>query len=111
MDFPFLAAILAWLGSAAAWVTGYLAAKFGYKVAVIAAVFAIYAAIWAALLGLLTGLWSLMPSGYPADALAFFPDPSVTASAVSIYLGTLITLRSLEFWRSFLGTSSIIAGQ
>ncbi len=112
MDVPFLAALLVWLGQAAAAIGGWIAAKWGYKVAVIAGVGAIFLAIWASVLAVLAGLGSLLPasSGLPAIALAALPDKSAVASAASIYFGTALTMRSVGYWKAWLSVAGTMAG-
>lgn len=109
MDFPFLAAILAWLGSAAAWVTGFIAARWGVKVALIGIMGAVFVSIWLALLGLLAVASHAVPSsGFPPTALAFMPSAGSVSAAVSLYLSTLIALRSLEYWRMWAGVAAVM---
>lgn len=111
MDAPFFVALLSWLGSAAATIGGWIAAKWGYKVALIALVGGVFLAIWAGVLAVLAGLASAFPAatGLPALALAALPDKSSVAAAASIYFGTALTMRSIDYWRRWLDVSATMA--
>lgn len=100
-------AFLQGLTGLGAWMAGIVAAKWGYKVALVAAVVAVYVAVWAAILALLAGLVALIPPfGFSAFLLQFFPSSAAIATAVSAYYGTLATLRSLEYWKAVTGLAA-----
>jgi hypothetical protein len=97
------------LGSFGAWAAGLVAARWGYKVALIAAVLAVYAAVWAAMIAALAALIALIPAPpFVAFVLQFFPSPGAVSVAVSAYFGTMATLRSLEYWRIVSGLAARI---
>lgn len=108
MDIPFLAAILSYLGSLAVGAASWLAARFGYKVALIALVAGVYVSIWFGVMALLTSVGALFPvaTGLPSLALAALPDKSSVAAAWSLYLGTRIALKSFDYWRLWLGVAA-----
>lgn len=108
MDIPFLAAILSYLGSLAVGAASWLAARFGYKVALIALVAGVFVSIWLGLMALLGTVSALFPasSGLPSIALAALPDKSSVAAAWSLYLGTRLTLKSFDYWRLWLGVAA-----
>jgi len=100
-------AILQGLGSLGAWAAGLVAAKWGYKVALVAAVLAVYAAVWAAFAAALAGLVALLPSYAFSDfVLQFFPSRAAVTLSASAYLGTLATLRSLDYWKAVTGLAA-----
>ena len=100
-------AILQGLGSLGAWAAGIVAAKWGYKVALVAAVVAVYVAVWAAMAAAFVALVALIPT-FPASAflLQFFPARSAIAVAVSAYFGTLALMRSWDYWRLVTGLAA-----
>lgn len=87
-----------------------IAAKYGLKVALIAAVLGVFAAIWAAMMALLGTAIALLPaSPLTPFALQFLPYPSAISAGVGSILTTLVTLRSLEFWRLSWGVTAKLA--
>lgn len=108
MDIPFLVAILSYIGSIAAGASAWLAARFGYKVALIAIVAGVFVSIWLGAMALLSSVAALFPasSGLPALALSALPDKGSVAAAWSLYLGTRVTLKSYDFWKLWLGIAA-----
>ena len=99
------------LGSLGAWMAGLAAAKWGYKVALVAAVLVVYAAVWAAMLAALAALVALLPASPFGDfLLQFFPSRGAVSLSVSAYLGTMATMRSLEYWRTVTGIAARVSG-
>lgn len=92
------------------WVIKEFAAKWGYKVALIAAVVAVYSAAFAAILVLLAAAGSAIPSSpLPAFVIQFFPSSAAVASAVSLYYGTMATLRGWDYFKMVSGVAAKIA--
>lgn len=100
-------AILQGLGSIGAWAAGLVAARWGYKVALVAAVVAVYVAVWAAIGVALASMIALIPS-FPASdfLLQFFPSRSAISTACAAYFGTLALMRSLDYWRLVTGLAA-----
>lgn len=100
-------AILQGLGSIGAWAAGLVAARWGYKVALVAAVVAVYLAVYAAIGLALAALISLIPS-MPVSSflLQFFPSRLSISVAVSAYFGTMALMRSLDYWRLVTGLAA-----
>lgn len=102
-------AILQGLGALGAWAAGLVAAKWGYKIALVAAVLAVYVAVWAAMLAAISVLVAAIPSSpLPAFTVQFFPSRGAVAAAVSMYFGTMATMRSLDYWRLATGLAARI---
>jgi hypothetical protein len=100
-------AIITAIGNFLVYVGGYIAARWGLKVALIAAVLATYVAIWAALLAGLAAAASLMPSsGLTPFVLQFMPSSSAISFTISVYYGSMLTKRSWEYWRMLFDISA-----
>jgi hypothetical protein len=94
----------------ATWLGAQFAAQWGLRVGLVAATVTVYAAIWAAIGALTAAAYSAINvSGlFPAFVLQFFPSPSALSAAISIYLGTLATLKAIDHWRSVWTTSVLV---
>jgi len=96
------------LSGLGAWAAGIVAAKWGYKVALVAAVVAVYVAVWAAMGVALVAMINLIPS-FPVSSLfllQFFPSRLSISVAASAYFGTLALMRSLDYWRLVTGLAA-----
>jgi len=99
--------LLQGLGSLGAWAASLVAARWGYKVALVAAVVSVYGAVWAAMALALAALVALMPaSPFSAFLLQFFPSSAAVATACGAYFGTMATIRSLEYWKAVTGIAA-----
>lgn len=92
------------------WVIKEVAAKWGYKVALVAAVVAVYVAAFAAVVGAV----SLVISGLPATplvagALQFLPSRGAVSSAVALYYGTMATFKGWDYFRMVSGVAAKVA--
>lgn len=86
-----------------------LAAKWGYKVALIAAVVAVYVAAWAAIGLALTATLALIPAHPIVEgARMFFPAKSACITAAAIFYGTMATLKSWDYFRLVAGVAAKI---
>lgn len=84
-----------------------VAAKWGYKVALVAAVVGVYTAAWFALGTALTASIALIPANPFTPLVAqFFPSKSVTISAAALYYGTMATLKSWDYFRMVAGVAA-----
>ncbi len=104
-----MSALITWLGSLGAWFGAQVAAKWGFKVALIGTVLATYATMWAAILLALSLVASLMPSsGFTPFLLQFFPSQSAIAICTSAYYGSMLSRAALDYWRHTFGVASVI---
>lgn len=86
-----------------------IAARWGYKVALVAAVMGIYTSAWVAMIGLLAVARHTLPSVPLTDfALQFFPGKPSISSAASMYLGTMATLKWWDYMRLAFGVAAKI---
>lgn len=100
-------AILNGLTGLGVWAAGLVAARWGYKVALVAAVVAVYVAVWAAMALALAALIALIPSSpFSAFLLQFFPSAAAVSVACGAYFGTMATMRSLEYWKAVTGIAA-----
>lgn len=84
-----------------------IAARWGYKVALVAAVVAMYTACWGAVLVLLVAAKSALPSSpFSGAAMQFFPSTHAVTSGASLYLGTLATLKWWQYFRLAFGVAA-----
>lgn len=84
-----------------------IAARWGYKVALVAAVVAMYTGCWVAILALLAAAKTMLPATpFTAVALQFFPSASTVTSGASLYLGTLATLKWWQYFRLAFGVAA-----
>jgi len=98
------------LGNIGLLLGGQIAAKYGLKLGIIAAVLAVFAACWVAMMLIITTVSGLLPaSPLTGFSLQFLPSDSVVSAGVGIVFSTMVTLRSLEFWRMSFGVTSKIA--
>lgn len=92
------------------WIIKEIAAKWGYKVALVAAVVAVYVAAWAALLAALSLSLGLIPtSPLVAAAAQFLPSKTAVVSGAAFYLGTMATLKSWDYFRMVSGVAAKVA--
>lgn len=84
-----------------------IAARWGYKIAMVAAVVALHTACWAAMLALLSASKSLLPaSPFTAQMMQFFPSRSVVAAGAGLYLGTVATMKWWTYLRLAFGVAA-----
>ncbi|MEQ1741922.1 MAG: hypothetical protein ABL869_05405 [Candidatus Nitrotoga sp.] len=94
-----MAALITWLGSVGVWVGAQIAARWGFKVALIAALLSTFAIMWGIFLAALGAASSLMPDTVLVPfTLQFFPDASAVSTALTAYYGSMLARRSWDFW-------------
>ncbi len=102
-------ALITWLGGLGAWFGAQVAAKWGFKVALIAAVLTTYGVIWLAFITALGLVAGLMPSsGFTPFLLQFFPSSTAIATATTAYYGSMLARRAWDFWVMSFGIASKI---
>jgi len=98
------------LGNIGLFLGGQVAAKYGLKLAIIAAVVGVFAACWAAMMALVATATGLIPSSpLTTFAVQFLPSSSAISAGVGAVFTTMVTLRSLQFWRLSFGVTSKFA--
>ena len=86
-----------------------VAARWGYKVALIAAIVAVYLAAWAAVGAALAAAFSLIPANPITPAMAqFFPAKTAVASGAAMLYGTMATLKSWDYFKMVAGVAAKI---
>ena len=104
-----MAALITWLGSVGVWFGAQIAAKWGYKVALIAAFLSTFAVMWGIFLAALALVASAMPSsGMTPFLLQFFPSQIAVTSALTVYYGSMLARRSWDHWRMAFGIAAKI---
>lgn len=94
-----MSALISWLGGLGLWFGAQIAAKWGFKVALIAAFLTTFGVMWGVLLAALGVLGSMMPdSGFTPFLLQFFPSSTAIATATTAYYGSMLARRSWDFW-------------
>lgn len=102
-----MSALISWLGGLGAWFGAQVAAKWGFKIALIAAFFSTYALMWLAMISALGLVGNMMPSnGFTPFLLQFFPSPSAVSTAITAYYGSMLARRSWDFWVVSFGIAS-----
>lgn len=92
------------------WIIKEIAAKWGYKVALVAAIVAVYVAAWAAIAVALSASLGLIPSmPLVAVAVQFLPSKSVVVAGAAMFLGTMATLKSWDYFRMVSGVAAKVA--
>ena len=105
-----MSALIGVFGGFITWIGAQVAAKFGFKIALIAAAVSTFLIMWAVLLGALSGVSALLPdSGFTPFLLQFFPSQPAIATAFSIFYGSMLTRTSWDFWRQSFALS-VMAG-
>lgn len=94
-----MSALITWLGSLGAWFGAQVAAKWGYKIALIAAFLSTFAVMWGVSLAAIATVAAMMPdSGFVPFLLQFFPSSSAISTALTAYYGSMLARRSWDFW-------------
>lgn len=94
-----MSALISWLGSVGVWFGAQIAAKWGYKVALIATLLAAFSMMWGVSLAAMAAVASMMPaSGFVPFLLQFFPSPAAVSTALTAYYGSMLARRSWDFW-------------
>lgn len=102
-----MSALISIFGGIFAWFGANLAAKWGFKVALIAAFLAAAAAMWLVMLTALGAVIGLMPShGFVPFTLQFFPSASAVSAATTAYYGSMLARKAWEFWVHTYGIAS-----
>ena len=104
-----MTALITWLGSLGVWFGAQVAARWGYKVALIAAVLVTFGTMWGILLAAIAAVGSMMPdSGFTPFLLQFFPSSVAITTATTAYYGSMLARRSWDFWVLSFGIASKI---
>jgi hypothetical protein len=105
-----MSALISWLGSLGAWFGASIAAKWGYKVALIASVLGTFGVMWAAMLTALSLVGSLIPdSGFTPFLLQFFPSQAAISTATAAYYGSMLAKKSWDYWVLTFGIAAKMA--
>ena len=104
-----MSALISWLGGIGIWFGAQIAAKWGYKLALLAVVSATFLSMWAFSIAALTAVASLLPdSGFTPFLLQFFPSSSAISAATSAYYGSMLVKKSIDWWRMSFGIAASI---
>lgn len=104
-----MAALITWLGSLGVWFGAQVAAKWGYKVALIAAFLGTFSVMWGIFLTALAAVAGFMPdSGMAPFLLQFFPSQYAVTTALTVFYGSMLARRSWDHWRLAFGIASKI---
>lgn len=104
-----MSALITWLGGLGAWFGAQVAAKWGFKLALIAVVMATYGVMWLAVITALNLVAGMMPaSGFTPFLLQFFPSASAISTGVSALYGSMLARRAWDFWVLSFGVASKI---
>ena len=107
-----MTALLGFFGGVVTWIGTQIAARWGFKLALIAAVTSTFLIMWGVLLAVLFGLSNLLPdSGFTPFLLQFFPSSHAIATAFTIFYGSMLSKMSWDFWIQTFSLSVMIGSK
>jgi len=104
-----MSALITWLSGFGVWFGSQIAAKWGYKLALLAVVTSTFAAMWTASIAALEAVAALLPdSGFTPFLLQFFPSSVAISTATTAYYGSMLVKKSFDWWRMSFGIAAKI---